>query len=111
MFRCLRRRPEAKKAVKLIEPLPDVDQIAELTRILEKAGRACFRARFPGRSLWRRPEGRRDPVDVGRLLAGAARTIASVPYCWLATATAAGLPSMRPMGRLPRGPGDDDWTI
>ena len=56
-------------------------------------------------------EGRRDPVDVGRLLAGAARTIASVPYCWLATSTAAGLPSMRPMGRLPRGPGDDDWTI
>ena len=41
----------------------------------------------------------------------AARTIASVPYCWLATSTAAGLPSMRPMGRLPRGPGDDDWTI
>ena len=56
-------------------------------------------------------EGRRDPVDVGRLLAGAARTIASVPYCWLATSTAAGLPSMRPMGRLPRGLGDDDWTI
>ena len=41
----------------------------------------------------------------------AAKTIASVPYCWLATSTAAGLPSMRPMGRLPRGPGDDDWTI
>ena len=56
-------------------------------------------------------EGRRDPVDVGRLLADAARTIASDPYCWLATSTAAGLPSMRPMGRLPRGPGDDDWTI
>jgi general stress protein 26 len=53
----------------------------------------------------------RDPVDVNRLVAGAARTIASVPYCWLATWTAGGLPSMRPMGRLPRGPGDDDWTI
>jgi general stress protein 26 len=52
----------------------------------------------------------RDPIDVGRLLAGAARTIGSVPYCWLATSTLAGS-SMRPMGRLPRGPGDDDWTI
>ena len=52
-----------------------------------------------------------DPHDVSRLLAGAARTIASAAYCWLATSSAAGLPSMRPMGRLPRGPGDDDWTI
>jgi len=36
MFRWLRRRSE--KPVKLAEPTPDVDQIAELTRILEEAG-------------------------------------------------------------------------
>ena len=33
------------------------------------------------------------------------------PILLAATSSAAGLPSMRPMGRLPRGPGDDDWTI
>ena len=53
----------------------------------------------------------RDSADVGRLLEGAAKTIASARYCWLATASEAKDPSLRPMGRLPPEPGDDDWTI
>ncbi|HZB91558.1 MAG TPA: pyridoxamine 5'-phosphate oxidase family protein [Stellaceae bacterium] len=47
---------------------------------------------------------------VGRLLAGAAQAIAGVRYCWLVTGPGAGI-AARPMGRLPRAPGDDDWTI
>jgi general stress protein 26 len=53
----------------------------------------------------------RDSAEVGRLLAGAAKTIANARYCWLATASEAKDPSLRPMGRLPPEPGDDDWTI
>ena len=53
----------------------------------------------------------RDTVDVSRLLAGAARTMASVRYCWLATASEAGPPRLRPMGQIPRDPGEDEWTI
>jgi hypothetical protein len=34
----------------------------------------------------------RETVDVGKLLAGAAKTIASVRCCWLATASEAGPP-------------------
>ncbi len=34
----LRLRPEAEKPVKIIEPSPEVDKIAELTRILEETG-------------------------------------------------------------------------
>ena len=52
-----------------------------------------------------------DPVEVGPLLAGAARTIANARYCWLATAGGTGGPHLRPMGRLPPEPGDNDWTI
>jgi general stress protein 26 len=50
-------------------------------------------------------------VDVSRLLAGAAKTMASVRYCWLATASEAGAPRLRPMGQILRDPGEDDWTI
>lgn len=44
------------------------------------------------------------------LLAGAARTMASVPYCWLVT-TADGAVDTRPMGRLPPEAGEDALTI
>ena len=53
----------------------------------------------------------RDDVDVGRLLAGAAKAVKSVPYCWLATTTATGAIEARPMGRLLHDPGEDEWTI
>ena len=51
------------------------------------------------------------PVEVSRLLAGAANTIASVRYCWLATSAGTGAANVRPMGRLPRDFDEDDWTI
>ena len=41
-----------------------------------------------------------DALDVSRLLAGAAKTVASARYCWLATASEAGPPRLRPMGRM-----------
>jgi general stress protein 26 len=53
----------------------------------------------------------RDDVDVGRLLAGAAKAVKSVPYCWLATTTGTGAIEARPMGRLLHDPGEDEWTI
>ena len=49
-----------------------------------------------------------DPVDL--LLEGAKRTIARARSCWLATASGSESPGLRPMGRLPPEPGDDDWT-
>src|SRR5271163_128891 len=53
----------------------------------------------------------RDAVDVTRLVAGAAKTVTSVRYCWLATASEAGPPRVRPMGRVLNDPGEDEWTI
>ena len=44
-------------------------------------------------------------------MAGAAKTIASARYCWLATAAEAGAPSVRPMGRIMRDAGEDEWKI
>jgi general stress protein 26 len=52
-----------------------------------------------------------EAIDVSRLLAGAARAMASVRYCWLATASDAGHPRFRPMGQILRDPGEDEWTI
>src|SRR5580698_1388459 len=52
-----------------------------------------------------------DGLDVTRLLAGAAKTVTSVRYCWLATASEAGPPHVRPMGRVLNDPGEDEWTI
>src|ERR1700727_3736296 len=52
-----------------------------------------------------------DAIDVSRLLAGAAKTMRSTRYCWLATATEAGAPHVRPMGRLLNDPGEDQWNI
>jgi general stress protein 26 len=52
-----------------------------------------------------------DAVDVSPLLAGAAKTMRSARYCWLATATEAGAPHPRPMGRVLNDPGEDQWKI
>jgi len=50
-------------------------------------------------------------AEVSRLLAGAAKTVASVRYCWLATLDENGAANARPMGRLQRDLDEDDWTI
>jgi general stress protein 26 len=52
-----------------------------------------------------------DVLDVSRLLAGAAKTMRSARYCWLATAAEAGAPHVRPMGRVLNDPGEDAWKI
>jgi general stress protein 26 len=52
-----------------------------------------------------------DVIDVSRLLDGATKTMRSARYCWLATATEAGAPHVRPMGRVLNDPGDDAWKI
>jgi general stress protein 26 len=52
-----------------------------------------------------------DIVDVSHLLAGAAKTMRTARYCWLATATGAGAPHMRPMGRVMNGADEDQWNI
>lgn len=46
-----------------------------------------------------------------RLLVGAAKTIASVRYCWLVTAAESGVINSRPMGGLARNLDENDWTI
>jgi general stress protein 26 len=55
--------------------------------------------------------GREHESEVDRLLAGAANTVRKVPYCWLVTAGEAGEIASRPMGRLLRDPGEDEWRI
>lgn len=52
-----------------------------------------------------------DAVDVSRLTAGAAKTMRSARYCWLATASEAGVPHVRPMGRMLNDPGEDEWKV
>jgi general stress protein 26 len=56
-------------------------------------------------------EDKRETVEVSRLLAGAAKTIASVRYCWLVTAAETGRASLRPMGRVLPDPDENEWTI
>ena len=51
----------------------------------------------------------RDDVGISQLLAGAAKTIASIRYCWLVTDAATGVANARPMGRVLSE--EDDWTI
>ncbi len=53
----------------------------------------------------------RDAVDVSRLLAGAAKTIASVRYCWLLTEAETGGASARPMGLVSHHADENEWTI
>ena len=52
-----------------------------------------------------------DAINVSRLMAGAAKTIRSARYCWLATASEAGAPHVRPMGRVLNDPDEDEWRI
>ena len=52
-----------------------------------------------------------DDGEVSRLLAGAAKTIARVRYCWLVTEAESGGTSARPMGRLLSDADENDWTI
>ena len=56
-------------------------------------------------------EAKPDGTDVSRLMAGAAKTMRSARYCWLATATEAGTPHVRPMGRVLNDPDEDEWKI
>ena len=54
----------------------------------------------------------RQDAETTKLLAGAAKTIASVRYCWLSTAAGEGDVRLRPMGHLPRASdAEDAWTI
>lgn len=50
-------------------------------------------------------------IEVGRLLAGAAKVVREVRYCWLATTSGDGDINARPMGRLVHDPGEDEWTL
>ena len=52
-----------------------------------------------------------DANNVSRLLAGAAKTLRSASYCWLATTADDGAPHVRPMGRMLNDPGEDEWKI
>jgi general stress protein 26 len=54
---------------------------------------------------------RSDAGEVSRRLAGAAKVIKSVRYCWLVTRTEDGGIGTRPMGRLLHDAGEDEWTI
>lgn len=54
---------------------------------------------------------RPDAADVSHLIAGAAKTVRSARYCWLATKPEAGAPHARPMGRVLNDPGEDEWKI
>jgi general stress protein 26 len=50
-------------------------------------------------------------VQVGQLLAGAEKVVASVRYCWLLTEAETGGTNARPMGRLLPVPNENDWII
>jgi general stress protein 26 len=50
-------------------------------------------------------------AEVSALLAGAAKTIQAVRYCWLVTSAVGGGFNTRPMGRLFAEKGDDGWII
>jgi general stress protein 26 len=52
-----------------------------------------------------------DSIDVTPLLDGAAKTMRSARYCWLATAAESGIPHLRPMGRILHDPDEDQWNV
>jgi general stress protein 26 len=56
-------------------------------------------------------EARADAVEVSGLLEGAAKTMRSARYCWLATVAETSAPRIRPMGRVLNDPGEDEWKI
>lgn len=49
--------------------------------------------------------------EVGNLLEGAVRAMASLRSCWLVTRDARGLPYARPMGHQPFDPAAFGWTL
>jgi len=51
----------------------------------------------------------RNDAEINRLLAGAAKTIAGVRYCWLVTEAETGVANARPMGRVLSDA--NDWSI
>jgi general stress protein 26 len=51
----------------------------------------------------------RNDLEISRFLAGAAKVVAGVRYCWLMTGAETGIANARPMGRLLSA--DNDWTI
>jgi general stress protein 26 len=55
--------------------------------------------------------GHESESEVARLLAGAARAVRKVPYCWLVTTGEDGGIAARPMGRLLHDAGEDEWRI
>jgi general stress protein 26 len=52
-----------------------------------------------------------DDGEVSRLLAGAAKVIARVRYCWLVTEAETGGVNVRPMGRVLPDPKENDWNV
>ena len=56
-------------------------------------------------------EGERGDVEISRLLAGAAKVIARVRYCWLVTKAETGGVNARPMGRVLPDPDENDWNV
>ena len=58
-----------------------------------------------------RVEDERDAIVRGRLLAGAAKTIATMRSCWLVTEDETGGANVRPMGRISPAPDGNDWTL
>jgi general stress protein 26 len=53
----------------------------------------------------------KNELKVDRLVAGAAKAIARVRYCWMITETEANRINARPMGRVLPSANDDDWKI
>ena len=58
-----------------------------------------------------RAEDERKTVEVSRLLAGAAKALATLRNCWLVTASEGGGANARPMERLKRDLDESEWKI
>jgi general stress protein 26 len=58
-----------------------------------------------------RTEDERETVELSRLLAGAAKALASPRYCWLVTAGESSGAHARPMERLKRESDDSEWKL
>ncbi|HUC68542.1 MAG TPA: pyridoxamine 5'-phosphate oxidase family protein [Stellaceae bacterium] len=58
-----------------------------------------------------RAEDEREAVEVGRLLAGAAKVLATLRNCWLVTAAESSGTDARPMERLKRESGESEWKL
>lgn len=58
-----------------------------------------------------RAEDERETVEVSRLLAGAAKALATLRNCWLVIAAEGSGVNARPMERLKRDPDENEWKI